>query len=374
MNVKEAAEFIGGPNFAQDVMKVQSEVSAWSANYTAPTDPEYITIRELARRTPGIELEDWIRVINQDPHIQLDADGEVYLFNSRGVELTHKIVTRFAKERWPLLRWIAATIYGYLAAGMSFNLMDKFRKTPSACYDYMVDLAPYALATQATMLPVPTQKVHLARAMYNGLRKVAANSFDWMENSSRNKATKRIVAITPILGVPKGLDSAKEMDRAYDYLETFRGPFLRHLLKSYANKARAALAMYNASFSTPAHDLRAMTQLGNLHPDSNIYFQPFHHVIMVPSHFFAAPFLTMNSKAFSYGALGHAMAREMYRAFDSTMISLSSSGTRSEWLDAASRERLDSKRNCILKRLVCCVIILKLISCLFQSLTERLQN
>ncbi|CAN7997206.1 unnamed protein product, partial [Ixodes hexagonus] len=305
-----AATSVGGPVFANDVVTAESLISTWTQNYTAPADPEYITVRKLAGRTPGISADRWLKAINQNRYLNLDVDDEIYIFNPRGIELTHEIVLGFEGQKRQILRWIAMTVYSYLAPAMSFTLMSKLNKTPLSCYDYMVVLAPYALAMEASRHEMSFKELQVARDMYRRLHTVAQSSFDWMDSESQEEATKRIDAISPIFGVPKHLTAPSRMDQAYSYLDSFKGVFIRHLLNSLEGKAMAALRMYNGSFSKPVKHLRTMMHLGSLYPDTSPYFFPFYHVIMIPPRFLVPPFVLVNSTSASYGGLGHAMATE----------------------------------------------------------------
>ncbi|CAN8021693.1 unnamed protein product, partial [Ixodes persulcatus] len=308
-----AAKFIGGTHFANDVIMTESLISSWTRNYAAPADPEYITVRQLADRTPGISASLWLRAINQNKYLKLTSHDEVYLFNPRGVELTHKIVLEFKERRTQILRWIAMTVYNYLSPAMSFTLMNKLNKTPLSCYDYMVVLAPYALAMEATRHQISLAELNVARDMYRRLRTVVKSSFYWMDKESQGEAAKRVDAIIPIFGIPRHLNAPPRMDQEYSYLESFKGVFIVHLLNSLKGKALAAIKMYNGSFSKSVKHLRTTMHQGNLYPDAGPYFFPFYHVIMVPPRFLVPPFVLANSTAATYGGLGHAMATELFR-------------------------------------------------------------
>ncbi|EEC07332.1 endothelin-converting enzyme, putative [Ixodes scapularis] len=308
-----AANFIGGTHFANDVIIAQSLISSWAGNYTAPADPEYVTVRQLADRTPGISASLWLRAINQNRNLKLTSHDEVYLFNPRGVELTHKIVLEFKERRTQILRWIAMTVYNYLSPAMSFTLMNKLNKTPLSCYDYMVVLAPYALAMEATRHQISLAELNLARDMYRRLRTVVKSSFDWMDKESQGEAAKRVDAIIPIFGVPRHLNAPSRMDQEYRYLESFKGVFIVHLLNSLEGKSLATIKMYNGSFSKPVKHLRTTMYQGSLYPDAGPYFFPFYHVMMVTPRFLVPPFVLANSTAATYGGLGHAMATELFQ-------------------------------------------------------------
>ncbi|KAH7986490.1 hypothetical protein HPB52_024916 [Rhipicephalus sanguineus] len=354
-----AAELIGGARFARDVVNVESVVSRWADTFAtnfAGSEPEYLTVRSLALRTPGISVNDWLRAINQSPPVYVNAVDDVYVFDQYGVQLTQRIDAEFGgARRREVIRWIAALVFHYLAPATSFNLMLRFNRPPQrSCYEYALTLAPYALVTQAARRRVWPEEARAARTVYERVRDVVRSSLaDWMASRvSRNEAETRVNALNVVMGVPEHLSTAAGLDAEYDYLEGFHGVFIRDLLRSLKAKARRAARLFNASLSTPVANLRTAMYSGAPHPSigDEPFFVPYYHVIVVPPRFLAPPFVLINSSAASYGGFGHVVGAAMLEAFDSRGLLLSHQGIRADWLDSTTRDKWTSKRKCLLTR------------------------
>ncbi|XP_065296999.1 neprilysin-1-like [Dermacentor albipictus] len=357
--LQASAELIGGAKFARDVVSVESIVSRWADTFAsghAGSEPEYLTVRSLALRTPGISVHEWLRAINQSPPVYVSAADDVYVFDQRGVQLTHRIDAHFGGgRRREVLRWIAALVFHYLAPATSYNLMLRFGRPPQrSCYEYALALAPYALVTQAARRRVWPEEVSAARAVYERLRAVVRSSLaDWMASrAAREEAETRVNALSVVLGVPDHLNTAAGLDAEYDYLEGFHSVFIRDLLRSFKAKAKRAARLFNASQSAPVANLRTAMYSGAPHPSigDEPFFVPFYHVIVVPPRFLAPPFVLINSSAASYGGFGHVIGAAMLEAFDSHGLLLSHLGIRAEWLDSTTREKWASKRKCLQRR------------------------
>ncbi|KAH7965947.1 hypothetical protein HPB49_012278 [Dermacentor silvarum] len=319
--LQASAELIGGARFARDVVSVESIVSRWADTFAsdhAGSEPEYLTVRSLALRTPGISVDDWLRAINQSPPVYVSAADDVYVFDQRGVQLTHRIDAEFGGRRREVLRWIAALVFHYLAPATSFNLMLRFGRPPQrSCYEYALTLAPYALVTQAARRRVWPEEASAARAVYERLREVVKSSLaDWMASrAAREEAEARVNALN-------------------------------------VAKAKRAARLFNASQSAPVANLRTTMYSGAPQPSigDEPFFVPYYHVIMVPPRFLAPPFVLINSSAASYGGFGHVVGAAMLEAFDSHGLLLSHLGIRAEWLDSTTRDKWASKRKCLLRR------------------------
>ncbi|KAL1431021.1 hypothetical protein MTO96_014429 [Rhipicephalus appendiculatus] len=357
--LQAAAELIGGARFARDVVNVESIVSRWSDTFAynyAGSEPEYLTVRSLALRTPGISVNDWLRAINQSPPVYVNAADDVYVFDQYGVQLTQRIDAEFGgTRRREVIRWIAALVFHYLAPATSYNLMLRFGRPPQrSCYEYALTLAPYALVTQAARRRVWPEEARAARTVYERVRDVVKSSLaDWMASQvARNEAEARVNALNVVLGVPENLSTAAGLDAEYDYLEGFHGVFIRDLLRSLKAKAKRAARLFNASQSTPVANLRTAMYSGAPHPSigDEPFFVPYYHVIVVPPRFLTPPFVLINSSAASYGGFGHVVGAAMLEAFDSRGLPLSHQGIRSDWLDSTTRDKWTSKRNCLLRR------------------------
>ncbi|KAK8758917.1 hypothetical protein V5799_003452 [Amblyomma americanum] len=352
-----SAELIGGARFARDVVGVESVVSQWADAYTSEPgpDPEYLSVRSLAHRTPGISANEWLRAINQSPPVSLGAADDVYVLDHRGVELTHRLDVEFGNRRREVLRWVAAVIFHYLAPATSFNLMLRFGRPPQrSCYEYALSLAPYALVTQAAQRRLWREEERAARVIYERVRGAVKRSLaDWMATPvARQEAASRVDALSAVLGVPEHLRTAAGLDAEYDYLEGFHGVFIRDLLRSLRAKAKRAAQLFNASLSAAVPNLRTAMYSGAPPPSigDEPFFVPYYHVIVVPPRFLAPPFVLVNSSAASYGGFGHVVGATMLEAFDSRGLLLSYQGIRAEWLDSTTREKWASKRRCLLKR------------------------
>ncbi|KAH6938725.1 hypothetical protein HPB50_012041 [Hyalomma asiaticum] len=356
--LQAAAELIGGARYARDVVSVESVVSSWAdtfaSNYAGP-EPEYLTVRSLALRTPGISANDWMRAINQSPPVYVSAADDVYVFDQRGVQLTQRIDSEFGERRREVLRWIAALVFHYLAPATSFNLMLRFGRPPQrSCYEYALTLAPYALVTQAARRRVWPEEARAARAVYERVRDVVKSSLaDWMASRvARDEAETRVNNLNVVMGVPEHLSTAAGLDAEYDYLEGFHGVFIRDLLRSFKAKAKRAARLFNASLSTPVANLRTATYSGAPQPSigGEPFFVPYYHVIVVPPRYLAPPFVLINSSAASYGGFGHVIGAAMLEAFNSRGLLLSHQGIRAEWFDSTTRDKWISKRSCLLRR------------------------
>ncbi|KAH9370728.1 hypothetical protein HPB48_013965 [Haemaphysalis longicornis] len=352
-----AAELIGGVRFARDVVSVESVVFRWFGDFSGSTpDTEYVSMRSLARRTPGIHVDEWLRAINQSPPVSVSADDDVYLFDPRGVELTRRIDVEFTDRRREVLRWIAAVVFHYLAPATSFNMMTRFRRSPQrSCFEYALLLAPYAVATQVAGRRVWPREARMAREVYARVRDVIRTSMaDWVAAPVvRVHAASRVNALNAVLGLPAHLDSAAKLDAEYDYLERFHGVFIRDLLRSLKSKAARAARLFAESYSAPVPNLRAATFLGAPYPGpagEEPYFMPYYHLVVVPPQYLLPPYVLVNSSAASYGGLGHLIGATILEAFDSRGLTLGHEGIRVDWLDATSREKWAVKRKCLLKR------------------------
>lgn len=152
---------------------------------------------------------------------------------------------------------------------------------------------------------------------------------DWMTDSTKTEATKKLLAIGRKLGYPSQWEDFSMLKFSPEqYLENVKESARYSVQKNFSELKKP---VDKAKWGMPAHMV-------------NAYYHPLLNEIAFPAGIMQAPFFDVNAEdAVNYGRIGMVIGHEFTHGFDDMGSKFAADGSFSNWWSVKDREAFDSR-------------------------------
>lgn len=152
---------------------------------------------------------------------------------------------------------------------------------------------------------------------------------DWMTDSTKAEATKKLLAIGRKLGYPSTWEDFSVLNFSSDqYLANVKEIARYSVRKNFSELKKP---VDKAKWGMPAHMV-------------NAYYHPLLNEIAFPAGIMQAPFFDVNAEdAVNYGRIGMVIGHEFTHGFDDMGSKFAADGSFTNWWSTKDREAFDSK-------------------------------
>ncbi|XP_030078217.1 endothelin-converting enzyme 1 isoform X2 [Microcaecilia unicolor] len=166
------------------------------------------------------------------------------------------------------------------------------------------------------------------------------SSLHWMDEDTRKAAKEKADAIYDMIGYPKFIMDAKELDKVFNDYEVLSDLYFENVMQFYNFSAKV---MAEQLRKAPNRDQWSMTP-----PTVNAYYSPTKNEIVFPAGILQAPFYTsLSPKALNFGGIGVVMGHELTHAFDDQGREYDKDGNLRSWWKNSSIEAFNNQTACI---------------------------
>uniref|UniRef100_A0A8C8S0I0 Endothelin-converting enzyme 1 n=1 Tax=Pelusios castaneus TaxID=367368 RepID=A0A8C8S0I0_9SAUR len=168
-------------------------------------------------------------------------------------------------------------------------------------------------------------------------------TLQWMDEETRKSAKEKADAIYDMIGYPKFIMDAKELDKVFHDYEAASNLYFENVMQFYNFSARVAADQLR---KTPNRDQWSMTP-----PTVNAYYSPTKNEIVFPAGILQAPFYTRTSpKSLNFGGIGVVVGHELTHAFDDQGREYDKDGNLRPWWKNSSVEAFKQQTECMVEQ------------------------
>ena len=266
----------------------------------------------------------------------------------------YKALSNLLKSQ-PIEVWKTKVLYDYINRNTSllsksftdakfkFNKMFSGQKIPSDRWKTMVNSTDGNLGELLGQLYVkkfftPEAKKRMDELVTN-LQKsfeVRINKLDWMSDSTKQKAQKKLSGFTKKIGYPSKWKN-------FDDVTIDRTNFFTNAMSVRAHRYNEMLAKVNKPVDR--------TEWGMTPPTVNAYYNPGNNEIVFPAGILQFPFFDMNADdAINYGGIGMVIGHEMTHGFDDQGSQYNDVGNLINWWGKEDEIKFKAKTGLVVKQ------------------------
>lgn len=162
------------------------------------------------------------------------------------------------------------------------------------------------------------------------------NKLDWMSDSTKQKAQKKLSAFTKKIGYPSKWKN-------FDDVTIDRNNFFANAISLRAHRYNEMVAKVNKPVDR--------TEWGMTPPTVNAYYNPGNNEIVFPAGILQFPFFDMNADdAINYGGIGMVIGHEMTHGFDDQGSQYNDVGNLVNWWGKEDEAKFKSKTGTVIKQ------------------------
>ncbi|XP_067423070.1 endothelin-converting enzyme 1 isoform X1 [Emydura macquarii macquarii] len=168
-------------------------------------------------------------------------------------------------------------------------------------------------------------------------------TLQWMDEETRKSAKEKADAIYDMIGYPKFIMDAKELDKVFHNYEAVSSLYFENVMQFYNFSARVAADQLR---KPPNRDQWSMTP-----PTVNAYYSPTKNEIVFPAGILQAPFYSRTSpKSLNFGGIGVVVGHELTHAFDDQGREYDKDGNLRPWWKNSSVEAFKQQTECMVEQ------------------------
>uniref|UniRef100_A0A147BEU8 Putative peptidase family m13 includes neprilysin n=1 Tax=Ixodes ricinus TaxID=34613 RepID=A0A147BEU8_IXORI len=317
--------------------------------------PVYVKIGEVSTLSQGMLTTDrWMSTINRyfPEGINLGPDDEMHLLGKDFIWCPSSLRPRTGEWRtcWPTKSATPSTRTGWvlahhMGAALSYRVLHEYESSFALamfhCLNLVSEMAVYPLNWFLTEHHVTPEAWNTTGFLLEDVQKSMSESFDWMDEFTRNVALYRLRIIRHIVAYPSVVATKERLENRYGFLRyTVRPPFAHAyvLTKRIAREQRNRLL--KRSMARQDDDWFSI-------PLVNAVFLPYYHIVLIPSSIMLPPFLVSKFPAATYGGMAHVLAHEVSHAFDADGAPADANGLYHEWYSPTTQRRIQDRKDCL---------------------------
>ncbi|KAL1484263.1 hypothetical protein MTO96_011517 [Rhipicephalus appendiculatus] len=297
--------------------------TTWSLAASSMKKSKNIHVKEIP--STKLKAEDWLSAINRrlPQDAQLTEDSDLYV-NDLGM-FTHAeellevdeaadMAALYALIKFHVARLLAPfTSYKLLrsALGNPPNDTAASRIVTRECVAAIDRLFPYAWPVFLLGDNITARKFMIVKEMYGELTNTTKTALSWLSDDDRNASEARLDSLVSVIAWPENLYDPNELSMLCppdkDKYTAFIGSYLASV-EALNGKRKAELA--SGQVSPPwANDSAGFRAL-----EVTAVYIPWRSTLYIPPAILFEPFYIEASLAFTWGALGHVLAHELWHA------------------------------------------------------------
>ncbi|XP_066494010.1 endothelin-converting enzyme 1 isoform X2 [Tiliqua scincoides] len=356
---------LGGPDEASTRAKMQQilDFEIALANITTPQeqrrDEELIyhkmTIRDLKSLASAV---DWLPLISAIfAPVEINESEPVVVYARQYLEQVSSLI--LSTDRRLLHDYMIMTLVRKTCSLLDRRFQDAEEKFMEIMYGTKKSCTPrwkycisdtdvnlgFALGAMFVRATFAEDSKTVAEEMITEIKMAFEESLRglrWMDEETRRAAWEKADAIYDMIGYPKFITDAKELDKIFsDYDPT--SDFYENVMQFFNFSARVAADQLR---KPPNRDQWSMTP-----PTVNAYYSPTKNEIVFPAGILQAPFYTHSSpRALNFGGIGVVMGHELTHAFDDQGREYDKDGNLRSWWNNVSVEAFKQQTECMVEQ------------------------
>ncbi|KAL3994610.1 Peptidase M13 family protein [Acanthocheilonema viteae] len=186
-----------------------------------------------------------------------------------------------------------------------------------------------------------------ALEMVNHLKdafKEMLGEYNWLHESTRQKALKKINEMLSLIGYPEFIRNTKNLDEYYKLLHIYpNDTFAQTITKT----SRWSVERSYRKLVKPVK----RTEFGASASVVNAFYSSFRNAIVFPAAILQAPFFDRTfPKAMNFGGIGSVIGHEIIHGFDDQGSQFDYQGNLRDWWDSATKRNFNEKKDCFIKK------------------------
>ncbi|KAH7951640.1 hypothetical protein HPB52_010949 [Rhipicephalus sanguineus] len=297
--------------------------TTWSLAASSVKKSKNIQVKE----TPSTKLkaDHWLSAINKrlPQDAQLTEDSNVYVADLGIFAHTEEVLdVEDAEDMEALYALIKFHVARLLAPLTSYKLLHSALGNPPddtaaseivtrECVAAIDRLFPYAWPLFLFGKKITSTKLMIAKTMYQYLTEATKTALSWLSDDDRNASEARLNSLVPVIAWPDNTYDPNELSMLCPPDKDKNTAFISSYLSSVEvlnGKRKAELAPVQIS-PPPANDSAGFRAF-----DVTAVYSPWRGTLYVPPAILFEPFNIEASLAFTWGALGHVLAHELWHA------------------------------------------------------------
>uniref|UniRef100_A0A0R3RL50 Neprilysin n=1 Tax=Elaeophora elaphi TaxID=1147741 RepID=A0A0R3RL50_9BILA len=168
--------------------------------------------------------------------------------------------------------------------------------------------------------------------------------YNWLHESTRQKALKKINEMLTLIGYPEFIRNIKDLDEYYK------------LLRIYPNDTFAQVITKTARWSVEQSYRKLVepvkrTEFGAPASVVNAFYSSLKNAIVFPAAILQAPFFDRTfPKAVNFGGIGSIIGHEIIHGFDDRGSQFDYQGNLRDWWDSVTKVNFKEKKDCFIKK------------------------
>ncbi|EFO26887.1 hypothetical protein LOAG_01595 [Loa loa] len=167
--------------------------------------------------------------------------------------------------------------------------------------------------------------------------------YNWIYESTRQKALKKINEMLSLVGYPEFIRDIKDLDEYYKLLHIYPNDTFDQII---TKTSRWSMEQSYRKLVKPVK----RTEFGAPASIVNAFYSSLKNAIVFPAAILQAPFFDRTfPKAVNFGSIGSIIGHEMIHGFDDRGSQFDHQGNLRDWWDGATKQNFKEKKDCFMK-------------------------
>ncbi|VDK84850.1 unnamed protein product [Onchocerca ochengi] len=167
--------------------------------------------------------------------------------------------------------------------------------------------------------------------------------YDWLHESTRQKALKKLDEMLALIGYPEFIRRTKDLDEYYKLLHIYPNDTFVQII---TEMSRWSVENSYRKLVEPVQ----RTEFNAAASIVNAFYSPLKNAIVFPAAILQAPFFDRTfPKAMNFGNIGSVIGHEMIHGFDDRGSQFDYQGNLHDWWDSKTKANFKERKNCFME-------------------------